>query len=436
MDLIKKIFKGDKVIWVIFFILCVVSIIEVFSAASTLTYKSGDHWSPIIQHSIFLFIGFMVMLVIMNIEYQWFKLIGIFLTPLAMLLLAWVTIRGFIFPELRTNGAARWTELFGIQFQPSELAKLGLICFIALILSKYQKEENTDNKAFKYIGIVAGIICLLIAIENFSTAAILGLVTFILLFIGRVKIVTLLKSIGIILLLVFSLVGAAKLIPQVNSISIFHRAETWVNRVVDYMDETNEKLPPAQYMRDNAQRGHANIAIATSGLVGLGPGNSVQRDFLSQAFSDFIYAIIIEELGLIPAAIITFFYICILVRIGKIARTCNNRFGTFLVLGIGLILVTQAMVNMMVAVELLPITGQPLPLISKGGSSMVINCAMLGMVLSVSYYSQKQAENKTEVQLALTANGAGEIQAEVLAQGPHSELLKEDDGFPEERTNL
>ena len=436
MDLIRKIFKGDKVIWMIFVFICVISIIEVFSAASTLTYKSNDHWSPIIQHSRYLLIGFLTMLCMQNIKYQWFKLFAYIVTPLAFVFLIWATAKGFISGD-RVNGAARWISILGIQFQPSEVAKLGLLCTIAYVLSRYQKEKHADNKAFAIIAIIAGTLCLFIAIENFSTAALIGLVTLVMMYIGRIKISILLKSISIIALVSLSLIGSFYLAENtgLKVPAVFHRASTWVARL-DNFGDANEKMPASKYVKDNPQRGHDNIAIASSHVIGTGPGNSVQRDFLSQAFSDFIYAIIIEELGLLGGGLVTLLYIWLLIRIGRIAKKCQDRFGMFLVIGIGLMLVSQAMVNMMVAVDLLPITGQPLPLISKGGSSAVINSVLLGMVLSVSHFTDLQIEQEEKLKLATTSDLNIDTEIKNLPQGPQTELLKDDDGFTEEETNI
>jgi len=164
---------------------------------------------------------------------------------------------------------------------------------------------------------------------------------------------------------------------------VFHRFATWRNRILKHSD--NKSSRPEDYdLEKNFQVGHANIAIASSGIIGKGPGNSTERDYLPQAFSDFIYAIIIEEMGIIGAVAVVFLYIILLYRAARIASHCENNFPAFLVMGLALLLVIQAIINMMVAVELMPVTGQPLPLISKGGTSTIINCAYIGVILSVS----------------------------------------------------
>ncbi|MDO4164776.1 MAG: FtsW/RodA/SpoVE family cell cycle protein [Bacteroides sp.] len=398
MDLLKSIFKGDKVVWIIFLVLCLISIIEVFSAASTLTYKSGDHWAPITQHSIILMVGAVVVVLMHNIPYKWFQVFPVFLLPLSAVLLAVVMMME------RINGAARWMSVMGVQFQPSEIAKMAVVIVTAFILSKGQSEDGANPKAFKRIMIITGIICLLIAPENLSTAALLFGVVYLMMFIGRV-------SIKKLLLLAGGLVGVGVvavtflLVTKDADIPFLHRFDTWRARIERFTDD--EKVPAAKFNIDkDAQIAHARIAVATSNVIGKGPGNSVQRDFLSQAFSDFIFAIIVEELGLVGGAIVVFLYICLLIRVGRIAKKCNRTFPAFLIIGIALLLVSQALFNMMVAVGLAPVTGQPLPLISKGGTSTLVNCVYIGMILSVSRYTamlDEQQEHDAQIPLLVQA---------------------------------
>ena len=383
MDLLKSIFKGDKVIWIIFLFLCLISITEVFSAASTLTYKSGDHWGPITQHSIILMVGAVIVVLMHNIPYKWFQVFPVFLLPASAILLVLVMMME------RINGAARWMTFMGIQFQPSEIAKMAVIIVTAFILSKGQDEDGANPKAFKRIMIITGIICLLIAPENLSTAALLFGVVFLMMFIGRVS-------------------------------------EKFTS---------DKEVPAAKFDIDkDAQIAHARIAVATSNVVGKGPGNSVQRDFLSQAFSDFIFAIIIEELGLVGGVVVVFLYICLLIRVGRIAKKCDRTFPAFLIIGIALLLVSQAVFNMMVAVGLAPVTGQPLPLISKGGTSTLINCAYIGMILSVSRYTAKLEEQREhDAQITMQVEtGSGEESTYSEAQSaaePTAKMLNSDAEF-------
>ncbi|EJX11173.1 rod shape-determining protein rodA [gut metagenome] len=404
MDLIKDLFKGDKVIWIIFLFLCLISIVEVFSAASTLTYKSGDHWGPITQHSVILMVGACIVVAVHNIPYRFFRVLPFFLLPISMLLLLFVMGMGFITGD-RVNGAARWMTIAGIQFQPSELAKMAVIIVTAYILSQFQEEDRANPKAFKYIMWITGLVFALIAPENGSTAALLFGVVFLMMFIGRVPWPLLAKTVGIIGVFLALAVSIMMIVPakDLNKVPMMHRVETWQNRVKGFFED-KEAVPAAKYDIDkDAQIAHANIAIASSHLIGKMPGNSVQRDFLSQAFSDFIFAIVIEELGLIGGAFVVALYLWLLMRAGKIAQRSEKSFPAFLVMGIALLLVSQAMLNMMVAVGLFPVTGQPLPLISKGGTSTLINCAYIGMILSVSRYVIEKEEKRAAEQQLLEA---------------------------------
>ena len=403
MGLIKDLFKGDKVIWIIFLFLCLISVIEVFSAASTLTYKSGDHWGPITQHSVILMVGAVVVVLVHNIPCKYFSVLPFFLLPLSCVLLIFVMGMGIITGD-RVNGAARWMTFFGIQFQPSELAKMAVIIVAAFILSKFQEEDGANPKAFKYIMWIVGIVFILIAPENGSTAALLFGVVFLMMLIGRIPWKLLGKLTALIGIALTIFVSIIMITPAsvYNKIPGLHRVETWQSRIKGFFED-KEAVPAAKYDIDkDAQIAHANIAIATSHVIGKMPGNSVQRDFLSQAFSDFISAIVIEELGLLGGAFIVMLYLWLLIRAGRIAKRCDKYFPAFLVMGIALLLVCQAMLNMMVAVGLFPVTGQPLPLISKGGTSTLINCAYIGMILSVSRYviQKEEARKQKEEQLA------------------------------------
>ena len=413
MNLIKDLFKGDKVIWIIFLCLCLISVIEVFSAASTLTYKSGDHWGPITQHSVILMVGAFIVVLVHNIPCKYFSVLPFFLLPLSCILLVFVMGMGMITGD-RVNGAARWMTFFGIQFQPSEIAKMAVIIVTAFILSKFQDEDGANPKAFKYIMWITGIVFILIAPENGSTAALLAGVVFLMMLIGRVPWKQIGRLVGIVGVSLTLLVSVIVLIPPkaYQNIPVTHRFATWQSRIKGFFEDKGE-IPAAKFDIDkDAQVAHANIAIATSHIVGKMPGNSVQRDFLSQAFSDFIFAIVIEELGLLGGGFIVMLYLWLLIRAGRIAKRSDKHFPAFLVMGIALLLVSQAMLNMMVAVGLFPVTGQPLPLISKGGTSTLINCAYIGMILSVSRYVAEKEEQRRQMELQ---NNENELQAAAQA---------------------
>lgn len=405
-----NIFKGDKVIWMVFFFLCIISVIEVYSASAGLTYKGGHYWAPIVKHTGILLVGVFAMVVTLNIKCKYFKIVTPFL-----LLIAVVTLITVLLAGQSTNGAQRWISIVGIQFQPSEIAKGALVLATAQILSALQTEHGADKNAFKYILIVSAFIIPLIMVENLSTAMLLCMVIFMMMIIGRVPGKILGKALGVVTLLILSVFTLVMVvgedhekenanpnhIEQVATAeqkkdpsmfgSVFHRFDTWKGRIDRFM--AGKETPPEEFDLDkDAQIGHANIAIVSSNFIGKGPGNSVERDFLSQAFSDFIYAIIIEEMGLFGGFFVAMLYIILLFRTGRIANRCENNFPAFLAMGLALLLVTQALFNMCVAVGLAPVTGQPLPLISKGGTSTIINCVYIGAILSVSRSAKKKPD--------------------------------------------
>ena len=417
-----NIFKGDKVIWMIFFFLCIISIVEVFSASSSLTYKGGNYWAPVIKHIAILIAGIFFMVITLNIECKYFKITTLFLIIFSITTLIWVFIAG-----QSTNGAQRWISILGIQFQPSEIAKGTMVLATAQILSAMQTEKGADRHAFKYILWVGLFIVPLIMLENLSTAILLCIVIFLMMLIGRVPARQLGKLLGIVMLsivLIVTLVmalGNDKSSENTDNVmteqaepkqkeetgvigKMFHRADTWKSRINKFVN--GKEISPNEIdLNKDAQIAHANIAIASSSVIGKGPGNSVERDFLSQAFSDFIYAIIIEEMGILGAFFVAMLYIILLFRTGRIANRCENNFPAFLAMGLALLLVTQAMFNMCVAVGLAPVTGQPLPLISKGGTSTIINCVYIGAILSVSRTAKKKTllgNNKSTAQAMAT----------------------------------
>ena len=417
MDLLRNLFKGDKVIWIIFLLLCLVSIIEVFSASSTLTYKSGDHWRPITMHIILMLVGAVVVVIVHNIPCRWFK------TFILLLPVSWILLISVLAIGALTNGARRWIDLGFIQFQPSELAKMGTIITVAYILSRMQEENGANSKAFRYILYVTGFTCLLIFTENLSTAVLLAFSVLLMMYVGRIPFRQLGALVGTGAAALLLALATIKFVPAEAWDDIgLHRMVTWQSRLDNHFDTS--VIPPEKFDIDaDAQIAHANIAIASSGILGKGPGNSVQRDFLSQAFSDFIYAIIIEELGLVGGGIVAFLYIWLLMRIGRIARSCDKSYYAFLVMGIGFLLVTQAMFNMLVAVGIMPVTGQPLPLISKGGTSTLVNCAYIGIVLSISRHINEL--KKREAQAAAEEQQAQVHEAAISLLQNAAELAKE-----------
>ena len=414
---IGNIFKGDKVIWMVFFFLCMISIVEVFSASSNLTYKSQNYMGPIIYHSVMIMVGVVVAVVTLNVPCRYFKLMTPFLLILSALTLLWVLVGGE-----SINGANRVISLMGFTFQPSEIAKGTMVLVTAQILSAMQRETGADRKAFKYILMILLPTTFLIGIENLSTAALLFAVIVLMMFIGRVPMMQMGKLVGVMAVAVVAFVALVIILGGVEESrataenhmtetvaqpggdpaadkdaikagGVFHRFATWRNRILKHFN--NEDVPAENYdLEENFQVGHANIAIASSGIIGKGPGNSVERDYLPQAFSDFIYAIIIEEMGLFGAVAVVFLYVILLFRTARIAGRCENNFPAFLAMGLTLLLVYQAIINMCVAVDFGIVTGQPLPLVSKGGTSTIVNCAYIGVILSVSRSAKRK--EKTE----------------------------------------
>lgn len=405
--------KGDGIIWAVFFILCLISIVEVFSASSNLTYKTSNYWGPVIKHTLLLGVGVVFMIATMNIKCKYFKLV----TPVALAASLISLLLCFVFGAV--NDGHRWIPIpgIGLQFQPSEIAKGAVVMATAQILSAMQTEHGVDKLAFKFIFWLSFVFLGLIGLENLSTAALLGLVVIIMMWIGRVpgrQLGRLLGGIAIVIVVAISSImilgtdkkkqdaGNPKMAMvestteknadaanKKESKGIFHRFDTWKSRIDKFLD--GEQVPPEEFdLNNEAQVGYSNIAIASSNMVGKGPGNSIARDYLPQAFSDFIYAIIVEEMGVIGAFIVCLLYLILLFRTAKIASRCVNTFPALLIMGFALLLVTQALFNMAVAVGLAPVTGQPLPLISKGGTSSIVNCVYIGVILSVSYSAKKK----------------------------------------------
>ena len=411
---IGNLFKGDKVIWMVFFFLCMISVVEVFSASSGLTYKSQNYVGPIAYHAFTIMAGVVVAILTLNIPCRYFKLMTPFLMLISVITLFWVLLAG-----TKVGDAGRWINLFGFTFQPSEITKGTIVLAVAQILAAMQRENGADKKAFKWILSITLPACLLIGLENLSTAAMLFAVVFLMMFIGLVSLKQLGKLAGVIIIFVVVAISMVMLVghdisdeektltktEQVDQANqpkkeknfvekMFHRADTWKSRIMKF---GKPKPTPQEYDLDkDAQVAHANIAIVSSGIIGKGPGKSTERDFLSQAFSDFIYAIVIEELGIVGAFAVMFLYIVLLYRCARIASRCENNFPAFLAMGLGLLLVIQATFNMMVAVGLAPVTGQPLPLISKGGTSTIINCAYIGAILSVSRSAKMKKVKENE----------------------------------------
>jgi len=397
MDLSKALFKGDKVIWTVFFFLCGISLIEVYSASSMLTYgANARHFDPIIRHATFLLGGTVLVILIQNIHFKKFPQFGFYLLLLSIGLLLYAMLGGLV-----VNDAARWVSIMGIKFQPSEFAKLGVVITSANLLSRFQDSNNASPKAFRGVLMISGFICLLIFKENISTAILLFSVVFIMMFIGRVEIKKLfmvaLTGIAAVALLVFVLkVVPPKTLDKLGN----NRLTTMKSRIDNFFTSKKDKDKELDMTGKDMQVIMGKVAIANGVGFGLFPGNSETRDFLPQAFSDFIFAIIIEETGLIGGFFVPFLYFVLLFRVGIIANRCGTLLPTLIIIGCALIIVFQALINMSVAVNLIPVTGQPLPLISRGGTSTVITCIYFGIILSVSEHINQQDRQKLAEQTA------------------------------------
>lgn len=416
-DFINKIFRGDKGIWFVFMFLCMISVIEVFSATSQMSYESGNFWDPIRSHCFHMLLGVLAAVLLHFLPYKWWKVLGPLMLFVSLVLLAYLAVAG-----KAINGGARWIGVFGFTLQPSEIAKLAVVMTVALLLARL--DANDLHSSWKTFGWVMGItvvFCALIALENLSTAGLLFVVVVLMTLVAGVprRITLPIYGIGALVvgvMLAFFVLTPPKTMAWVAEKTPLHRAVTWQNRVKGFII----KLPdnPADYRisDENRQISHALIAVASSGVIGVGPGNSIQRDFLSHADCDFIFAIILEELGLAGGIFVLLLYIALLVRAGKIARRCTMRFPALLVMGCALMLVTQAFLHMLISVNMFPVTGQPLPLISRGGTSVAISCMYIGIILSVSHSNDcREAE-------AVAAETTTESSAEEEEMPAESEL--------------
>lgn len=393
---LTSIFKGDKVIWAVFIALCAISLVEIFSATSTIVYRQQNQWAPVLRHGMFLVGGVGVILLIHNIPYRYFSsLIFVLIASIILLILT------FFIGE-SVNNAERWISIMGFSFQPSEIAKISLIGTVAFLLSK--QNGMNDGVLFKWMIGLMVLVCGIIAMDNLSTAVLLFGVCYLLMFIGNVRLSRLLKVAGAGILFLVLFVALLKVIPEDwTQNKVLSRVATWQSRF-DNFGGDKEADEETYYIitDDNYQVAHAKIAIANGGVFGVFPGNSTERDFLPQAYSDFIYAIIIEEMGLLGGIFVLLLYVIILIRSGIIARKIDKLFPKYLVMGSALMLSIQAFVNMAVAVNLIPVTGQPLPLISRGGTSTLITCAYFGLILSADRFGN--GKKKSDIETSLEDN--------------------------------
>lgn len=400
--------QGDKVVWIIFALLFIISMVEMFSASSMLVHwsSSSSIHSPILRHAMFFAVGFMGLMIVQMIDFKWIRLLGY-----AGLALSWVLLLFTMLMGTEQAGAARWIEIGGFQFQPSEVAKLSLIIVIADQIERLQNEEK-QNKYFWYIIGVIVITCGMIFTENFSTAAILFVITMTMMWIGEMNWrklgVVVAVAIGAVMLILF----VARVIPDDVYYSSknpvlqkLERAKTWVARIENFAGR-DEVVSKFKVTDSNYQENHAQMAVARGGFFPHGPGTSVERNYLPEAFSDFIFAIIVEELGFFMGVFVMFLYLWLLFRAGRVARQSDSLFCAILVIGVTMLIVLQAFIHIGVSVHLGPVTGQPLPLISRGGTSILVNCVYFGLIISVTKYIQLQKMKKEVTENAVVAEPA------------------------------
>lgn len=376
----------DKVYWLLYGILIIVSILALFSASSTLAFSAdGSTLNPILNHMIFIALGVAVAFVLQFVPSRYIRIFSYVGLAVSIVLL----ILTFTPLGVEINGAKRWIRIFGLTFQPSELAKLNLLLVASSLLSRIKSKEDEKKYFFIVLGITA-VVCGMILIGNLSTAVLLGGIVFMLFFLARVN----LKYWGTLLLVAaLSLIGGYFYIENVyikpgvkmGEGSIMERAITWCGRVDDMIVEWNTPIEEITLTDDNYQRIIAKVAVARGGTspLGLLPGNSQERDFLPQAFADYIFAIIVEESGVIGATFLILLYLAILFRSCLISSKYADYSATLMVMGLALMLTSQALVSMMVSVGIGPVTGQPLPLISRGGTSVLITSLYFGIIMAV-----------------------------------------------------
>ena len=378
MRAILRHFKGDSVLWGVVTLLATFSFLPVFSASTNLSYVVGvgTPTGYLFKHLMIVIFGFILMFLVHKIPYAYFKGISILLLPIVFLLLIYTASQGTV---IAGANASRWIRIpiIGLSFQTSTLAFVSLMAYVAYYLSKYQNNQQTFLRSLLLLWLPIFVFVGLILPSNFSTAALLFLMAFVLAFLGQHP----LRYLGAILL--SGLVGLtifillAKAFPD----AIPNRVDTWISRI--------ENFSSGGDTAGNYQIERAKIAIASGGLFGVGAGKSVMKNFLPKSSSDFIYAIIIEEYGLFGGCLLLFLYLILLFRIVVVTHKTTDSFGKLLAIGMGLPIVFQAFINIAVALQLLPVTGQTLPLISSGGTSAWMTCIALGIILSVSVNLQK-----------------------------------------------
>lgn len=379
--------KGDRLIWAIVALLAIFSFLPVYSAASNLAYSGGNTstFAFFVKHFMHLFLGFAIMYGVHKIPYRYFRGLSLVMIPIVLILLLVTMFQGV---TIEGANASRWIQIpiVGMSFQTSTLASVVLMVYVARYMSKIKDKDITFKASILPLWLPVFLVLVLILPANLSTAAIMFVMVVMLVFLGGypIRYLLIILGSGVLALALFILI--AKAFPD----AMPNRIDTWMSRLESF---SNDEDTEADYQIEKAK-----IAIASGGIQGVGPGKSIQKNFLPQSSSDFIFAIIIEEYGLIGGLAIIVLYMWLLFRIVIVAQKSDTIFGKLLVLGVGLPIVFQALINMAVAVELFPVTGQTLPLISSGGTSIWMTCLAIGIILSVSAKREeiKEFENIEE----------------------------------------
>lgn len=381
--------KGDRVIWALVVLLTLVSLLAVYSATGSLAYKNykGNTEIYLFKQIAFILAGIMVIYFAHLVNYTFYSKAAKIAFLISLPLLFYTLFFG-----VKMNEGSRWIRLplINMTMQTSDFARLALFMYLARLISKKQDVIKDFKKGFLPVIAPVALVCALIAPANLSTALLLGASCLLLMFIGRVSTKHILMTIGIALIPILFLVSAAVIrhgkaknddtvVVKKSSSTLFGRVDTWIGRMESFIYGSKDDID-----NDGYQTNQAKIAIAKGGVFGVGPGNSTTRDYLPQAYNDFIYAIIIEEYGLIGGAFMMFIYLVFLYRCIRIYKRCPYAFGAFLALGLSFTLAIQAVANMAVTVNLFPVTGVTLPLVSMGGTSFIFTCLAIGIILSVS----------------------------------------------------
>ena len=425
MNVINKTMRGDKFIWIVALILGVISLIVVYSATSALAVSKyqGDTGRVLMKHLGMLLFGFVMMIIGSRINYKRYAKIALLLMIPCLALLLYTLVFG-----RNINDASRSISVGGFSFQPSEMAKIILITYLARQLIMMEGSVYNFKDFLLKLALPILVTAALIFSENLSTAVILVAVCMVLLFIGRVKFLHLLALVGLCIVGMAAYLGYDAIKTNIDNkhsrvaqqemvigekVETYkekqNRIQTWSNRLKS-MGEDKEKVDP--FDDKHMQRTYADIAVASSSIFGKGPGKSEQRNFLPHPYSDFIYAIIIEEYGLIGGVIVLLLYVILFTRVLRIVIKRPLTFGSLMAFGLGFLIILQAMVNMGVSIGLLPVTGQPLPMVSMGGTSLMATGLILGMILSVTRSIEDEAMNKEQEIQALTETTEDEREPE------------------------